>query len=356
MWTSGHYGYLSDYVIWWVVPGSLLLHTWCFFRLWPARRRPNWRLVVGNALITLGGLALAGLAAETYLRFLCVKTDSFGTTLTCKRWFHLYPRANSWLCRDKEWTTPKPADLYRVAFVGDSFTYGWGVNEEKDLFTSRLQARFDQRPRPDRSAPHVEVMNVAWRGWNTGDEVTAIPTLIRDYAVDEVVLCYLPNDIEPLIPTTEDFDPARPPRPTYFRGDCSFLLDFLFHRLYARRLPGVRGYFDWLADGYADPQVWPRQVELLQRIIGICADEGVRLRVVLLPFLKTGGQRFSAEAIHGQVARVFTDAGVEVLDLLPTIAPLNANDLIVNSADYHPNEQAHALFADAIWQTFYAAR
>ena len=35
MLTSGAFGYLADYVLWWMLYLSLLVHTWCFFRLFP---------------------------------------------------------------------------------------------------------------------------------------------------------------------------------------------------------------------------------------------------------------------------------------------------------------------------------
>ena len=43
-----------------------------------------------------------------------------------------------------------------------------------------------------------------------------------------------------------------------------------------------------------------------------------------------------------------------MVDLLPTIAGRDPGDLVVNGHDAHPNEPANELFADAIWQAFYA--
>lgn len=248
MWSTGYYGYLSDYLWWWMVLGSVVVHTWCFFRLTTGKRSPRLRLIIGNFLVALCMLTAIGLALESYLRFLSVQTDSFGVTLTSKRWFALYPKLNSLSYRDKEWAEEKPNGIRRVAFVGDSFTYGWGVNNREDLFTSVIQAGFDRR-----KPGAVEVMNVAWCAWDTSDHAKAVRQMIMVYDIDEVVLCHLPNDIEKLLPTGNNFDPVHPPKCDYLNTESSFPLDYLYHRIYARRIPSVRNYFDWLANWLRQP-------------------------------------------------------------------------------------------------------
>lgn len=348
MWASGAYGYLSDYLWWWIVPFSLLIHVWCFFRFFPGTRRPWTRLLLGNVLVFAVLLSFAGLIGESYVRFLVVETDSYGASLVSKRWFEIYPQLNSLYCRDKEWAEGRQPGLQRVAFIGDSFTYGWGINEARDRFTDIIQARFD-----DRSPGKVEVMNVAWSGWGTGDHINAVHDMIQDYAVDEIVLCHLPNDIDSLLPVTRDFDPKLPPKSRFINTDHSFLLNYLYHRVIAPRARGVNSYWDWLAAGYADPAIWARQEAQFEKILELCRNRGVKLRVALLPFLVTSGTQYDAAAIQSQVRSYFANRGIETVDLLPAIAHHAAKDLVVNGHDPHPNEAANRLFAEAIWNAFY---
>jgi hypothetical protein len=349
MWASGAYGYLSDYLWWWIVPLSLIIHTWCFFRFFPRLRWPKSRLVLGNILVFAALLSVVGLVGETYVRFLVVETDSYGASLVSKRWFTIYPKLNSLYCRDKEWAEGKQPGLRRIAFVGDSFTYGWGINDAGDRFTDIIQARFDAQ-----SPGKVEVMNVAWSGWGTGDHINAVHDMIQDYAVDEIVLCHLPNDIDSLLPVPPEFDPKLPPRSSYINIDTSYLLNYLYHRVFAPFSRGVNSYWDWLAAGYIDPAIWARQEGQFDKILELCRTHNVRLRVVLLPFLKTSGQRYDALAVQNKVQAYFEGRGIEVVDLLPTIAHKDAKALVVNSHDPHPNEVANRLFADAIWEGLFA--
>jgi len=346
---SGAYGYLSDYVLFWLLLISLFIHTWFFFKLFPREHYRKSGIVLGNVLVCFCMLGVVALAVETHIRFTVIETDSFGVSLPARRWFALNTKLNSLGCRDEEWSLDKHEGVRRIAFVGDSFTYGWGIERVEDRFTDIIQARFDER-----AHGAVEVFNVAKAGWGTADELQPILDLITRYGVDEIVLCYVPNDIEKLIPTTESFDPTMPPDSVFFNLDTSCLLDWLYRRLYLPRLPTVRGYHDWLAEGYASEDVWRTHQQQLYDIKRTCDEHRTTLHVALFPFVRTSGEKFQSDTLHALLGRFFQTNGIEYVDLLPTIQGMPAIDLVVNTADAHPNERAHRLFADALWKALYA--
>ena len=109
MLTSGVFGYLADYLLWWLLLISLFVHTWCFFRFFPRKKYRGPRLVLGNALIFMCMLGVVAIAAESYLRFVYIDTDSFGMSLPARRWFAVYTKLNSQGCRDIE-------DVYNALF------------------------------------------------------------------------------------------------------------------------------------------------------------------------------------------------------------------------------------------------
>jgi len=349
MLNSGAFGYLFDYVLWWVLYLSLLLHTWCFFKLFPWRIHRKWGLGIGNGLVFLGLLGLVALAGESYLRFACVQTDSFGVSLPARRWFALHTQLNSLSCRDREWAIIKPSGVRRIAFVGDSFTYGWGIERTQDRFPDRIQSLFDGR------APGtVEVMNVAKPGWDAGAELEPIRDMIAVWRVDEIVLCYVANDIEKLLPTSEDFNPTRPPDVQFFNMDSSCLMDYLYRRIYLPRVPSVKNYHDWLAEGFGDEATWRWHQQQLNAVIKHCQDNGVTIRVALLPFIRTSGDKLHIAELHSTLRAFFEANQTPVVDLYPAIVGIPTDNLVVNRVDAHPNERAHELFAQAIWQAFYA--
>ena len=144
MLTSGVFGYVFDYLVWWALFISLVVQTRCFFRLFPNSRK-RLRLVLGNGLVFLCLLGAVAMAGESYFRFVAVETDSFGMSLPARRWFALHTKLNSLGCRDKEWELAKPPGVRRIAFVGDSFTYGWGIENPAERFTGLIQALLDRK-------------------------------------------------------------------------------------------------------------------------------------------------------------------------------------------------------------------
>ncbi len=349
MFTGGAFGYMFDYLLWWALYLSLLLHTWCFFKFFPWKVHRKTGLLAGNGLVFLCLIGLAALAGESYLRFVAVRTDSFGVSLPARRWFALHTRLNSLGCRDREWSMDKPPGVRRIAFVGDSFTYGWGIARPEDRFPDRIQALFDAR-----KPGTVEIMNVAKPGWDTGAQLRPIQDMIALYGVDEVVLCYVANDIEKLLPTTDDFNPTRPPDAQFFNLDSSCLMDYLYRRVYLPRVPSVKNFHDWLAEGFGDDETWRRHQQQLIAVIRICQEKGVTLRVVLLPFMRTSGDKLHLDELFATLRKFFEANDTPVVDLAEGIAGLRSEDLVVNSMDAHPNERANEFFANAIWRAFYA--
>jgi hypothetical protein len=350
MLTSGAFGYITDYLVWWALYLSLIAHTWCFFRFFPRKTHRRAGFVVGNVLVFLCLLGTAAIIGESYFRFIAVHTDPFGVSLPARRWFALYTTTNSLGCRDKEWPTTKAAGVHRIAFFGDSFTYGWGIESPADRFTDLIQRKLDA------AAPgRFEMMNVSSPGWSTVDQAARLPDFVEKYDVDEVVLCYVINDIEGLIPKSDDFNPTRPPEPTVFNPDSSCLLDYLYRRIYVPRVTTVRDHFDWLTQGYDDPATWGRQQESLSGMIDACHRANVRFRTVLLPDVQMGRNSARRERIHAQLSAFFQSREVELIDLTAALAAEPPQSLMVNALDAHPNARAHLLFAEAIWNRYYRA-
>lgn len=349
MLAMGAFGYLGDFLLWLVLYASLVVHTWCFFRCFPKKKYRKTGLAVGNGLVLLCIMGFLALIGESYYRFVCVETDAFGMSLPARRWFALNARLNSPGCRDVEWTVEKPEGVRRIAMIGDSFAYGWGIERVEDRFSDRLQTMFDQR------APGtVQVMNVAKPGWDTGGQIQPVRDMVDRYGVDEVVLCYVLNDIEKLLPRTPDFDPIRPPEPRWLNPESSCLLDHLYRRIVVPRVATVSGYHDWLAKGFADEDIWRAHQRQLYDMIRYARDRKVTFRALLLPFLHTAGEKFEPQPLHAMLQRFFETNQVPVLDLLPVLTGPDVSELMVSSYDAHPNEQANALIADSVWKAFYA--
>ena len=104
---------------------------------------------------------------------------------------------NSLGLNDREYSTVKPPDVYRIAVLGDSVPNdGSMLNEE--TFHERLETMFnDQRFIEHKTGTEyrkVEVLNVSCEGYNTLQEVRLFEKVYDSFKPDLVIIAYVLND------------------------------------------------------------------------------------------------------------------------------------------------------------------
>ena len=151
-----------------------------------ARSLARWR---NRAVLFVITVAISIAAAEPMTRFLFrdVTTSADNGGYFTRRWFRTGAvRMNSSGFRGPEFSAVKPAGVYRIAAVGDSFTYGNGIRQE-DRYSDLLQARLPL---------NFEVLNFGAPGANTPEHRTLVGHLLTDVHPDFVLLQWYINDME----------------------------------------------------------------------------------------------------------------------------------------------------------------
>jgi lysophospholipase L1-like esterase len=93
---------------------------------------------------------------------------------------------NSKGMRDREHEYEPENGVFRIALLGDSLAWGWGV-ENGECFADLLEERL---------SPGVEVINLAVPGYGTDQELWMLNREGWKYHPDLVVLCMILNDLE----------------------------------------------------------------------------------------------------------------------------------------------------------------
>jgi len=106
------------------------------------------------------------------------------------RFMHVPVKMNALGMRGPETTLEKPANTFRVALLGDSYTFGWGVEQDK-TFASLMQKTADTILNGTKK---VEVLNFGVPGYATFQEVGLFFEKALKFSPDAVLIYVISND------------------------------------------------------------------------------------------------------------------------------------------------------------------
>jgi GDSL-like Lipase/Acylhydrolase family len=239
----------------------------------------------------------------------------------------------------------------QILFVGDSFTFGQGVNPA-DAWPSRID--FPGRQRRNCAVSGHSITPVH------RDAVRRIEELHPDLVVYGMVLndfgLYPPEDpaFEGVGGATmiADFMNFRTRNlDEYVRGRAHaapvrWLLSLSETARYFYRAAVMRRVSALTREGYEEAFRGEHRAEGF-RLIRDMAGRSKRFLVVLFP-LFVDFSRYPFEALHRSIREELERSRIEVIDLLDTYRGRDARELTVYETDQHPNEVAHRLAAETL--------
>jgi lysophospholipase L1-like esterase len=297
-----------------------------------------------EALLLLGSVVLGLGAAELVVRSLGLlrpRASGYAPVDTARP---VSKPRNSLGYRDLERSLAKPAGARRIVVLGDSFTWGAGVDFD-DTYAQRLERALSRR----RGLP-VEAVNLALPGFATADELAVLERQGFAYQPDLVLLGFVLNDAEDEASAEKrreaDWIRTRSEAPPLWQR--SELLRFVGLRLWATR-ENRRRVADYLAmyqDGAAG---WGTVQRSLETMGALCRGHGALLVVAIFPlFGNRLDEGYPFDRIHAKVAAAAQRAGARVVDLLPAYRGLRSELLVVDAEDEHPNEIAQRIAAKTL--------
>src|SRR5262245_55969637 len=143
--------------------------------------------LAGKLALAAGALLLTLLAAEAALRVLGIGPPPPGPEGPTVETAGPDERRNALGFRGPDWSREPTPGVRRVVFLGDSFTYGRGVPEDR-IFASVAAAGLSASDGP------VEAVNISKPGWDTADEIDALKTVGLNLHPDLVIVVFFLND------------------------------------------------------------------------------------------------------------------------------------------------------------------
>ena len=267
-------------------------------------------------------------------------------------------RFNAAGMRDREHVVAKPPGTRRVLVLGDSVAAGLGVAWE-DTFVHRLEDELNARS----PARPIEVIAGAVPGWNTVAERRYFFAEGIGFEPDAVVLVYVSNDNEVLLPWAPG--PSLPWRMRVWQWltDRSRLVEAATFT-YRRYRPRPVDSDSWQMlhamktaresrgrESHAfepDDRGWLASRDALADIARETHARGIPFVIVLYDI---GGP--DAPTVLLRLREFSASSGVPVVDSLPWFAGRPAVQWL--NASLHPNPEGHAVLADGIARELSAA-
>lgn len=242
-------------------------------------------------------------------------------------------KINRYGFRDRDYESmAKPANTYRVAFIGDSITLGLFVAVE-ETFVRQFEAAANQGVLLHK----VQALNFGIDGYNTPQVYEMLRTRVLDFAPDEIVYVLCLNDF--------DFEDSSGTKILYFQKPASFVLAALEevyrHRIYQQLLGGDFHLYHFKKN---------KQI-VFQKILemkAILEAESIRFQVVVLPVFHetaTDFREYPLRGMHKEIGTFLHANGIQYFDLLEAFTEQPKPPKFYAHDIWHPNPEGHRLIA-----------
>jgi hypothetical protein len=245
----------------------------------------------------------------------------------------------------------KPNGTFRIATVGDSFTFA-PYMQFTDTYPKKLEAMLNLRD-GGRSA---EVINYGVPAYSTSHEVPVVATAI-DEGADVIVLQITLNDPEVKHHTPTGLRENMEDRFGALKMDGSLgriakywrTLGFILTRLHNSKTH--KAYINYFNDLFENPRSWNPFAESMKKIVASAQASKKPLVAVVFPlFGLPMNDRYPFYGIHTKVADLMRSLSVPVLDLSPIYKGIPLERMqVIPGVDRHPNEIAHRMAAERIY-------
>ena len=240
--------------------------------------------------------------------------------------------------RDDEMPIEKPPGERRILVLGDSVTFGWGVDQGED-FPARLEALLRDQP----GGPW-QVINAGVNGYNSQQEAAFFAAEGIRFKPDIVLLVYVRNDVDPPIdPNAATWRrypswPSSLPELLDRARSLSYLYQTtkLFQRMEESRPPPAPAPASGPSRSLVDHRGWPASLEALRSIAALCQRDAIPFLVAM----ESGADERRAEALR--------QAGIQAISLGPAWSRVPPEQHRVSRIDPHPSAAVHQEFAKTL--------
>jgi hypothetical protein len=255
--------------------------------------------------------------------------------------------------QDYNYPDSKKSDkVFRIAVIGDSYTFA-PYMQFTDAFPKVLERMLNLQPRDQPNK--VEVINYGVPAYSTSHEIETTINAIKSSA-DLIILQITLNDPE--------LKPIRPVGITQFStwGPLKLVgwqakLANYWHtgKLIAERLHNTQtktDYIKYFIDLFENQKTYSGFESSIKKIIHISNRRKIPLIGVVFPIFGVPiNKEYPFSSCHYKIAELFRSTNTLLLDLLKPYENIPVDRLqVIPGEDRHPNEIAHRIAAESIYE------
>jgi hypothetical protein len=249
-----------------------------------------------------------------------------------------------------------------IWYIGDSFTYGYGIDNTAQTFPALVQQQLKG----------ITCVNLGVPGADTQREsefFMAIAAAHKQPAA--VVWQYFGNDIDGAddgikLVEQELQKSSRIQFGRRFFQNKSFVLDYIYWQYFAGNETGsFNTYSNFLNHTYLTDSVvvngqalkdsaqtyitpYSKHLTPLKQTAAYCKSKGIKFLVVIFPFLWENGPENSEQLYCHRLENKLKAENTDVINLMPLVKDIPLNKRIANSHDPHPSVLVSQITADTL--------
>lgn len=299
--------------------------------------------------ILLIGIILSFVISEALLRLfwnppyleLKYKRDDFA-------WMNKFVVLNNFGYRDSDISAVKPPESFRIYSLGDSFTYGWYIDDPDNSYPNVLEDELNERFGEGK----VEIINAARPGFNIQDSLDRFRSEGTLFSPDIVTLGINLADL-----TKEEF-PSKSPK-------LSFLSKLKLYELTfgnaGRAEVASLTRKEIVESLKKDSEQIKNTKKLIEEFGKAVYEEGAILIIVVFPEYDSfnPNKPYQYAEFHSRIKEIVSDINskeaynVKIVDLLEAFDSVpDKKELVLNPTDNHPTIYANQIAALEIIKEF----
>ncbi len=332
---------------------STVTYLVCVFLLVIGAEKYQKHKLATAILLGSASILLVLTMTDFYLITFCYETSGpcGENVITHRHWYNKFVHNNEYGFWERSLANLKnPSDRKDqliIAVVGNSFTWGQGIEGRSERFTERLEKKLNEKY----GGKKITVLNFGRGGADTRQQLQIVNDFVSKIHPDIVLICYLSNDINSNIVHrysghynnwSEKLSTASP------------TLNYIYWHLVGPakyRDIGLR-YMQGLKASYDDPKLFQKHIAQLDELFQDVRQMGAQPIFVLMPFPHMWKlfPPSSRDEIYSRIKKSVTDAGVPLIDLSDIEEKFTPEEFQLNPFDAHPNARMHEKIAEEIYQ------